>query len=600
MKIETLAKGDTLAHLLLRDVDLTAEQTLVIELPFARRAVLTRALAISGIVTSLSNGASLLLKEINPFGTVTASLSTNLTGANNDLVYSARVGGAAGNGITVEYVSQGIIPSAALSVVTSLLNRTIKVYLENDAGTKSSLSTALTGANNDLDFTAQLAGIAGDDISVEYINPATPSAALGVVVADKKITVNLATDAGVNQVETAVAVGTIDEATQQVETATVVGVIEPAGAGDASVTVTADGMPNSPKTIAVAVANDDTAALVAGKIRAALIADADIGDATTGFFTITGSGADIILTKKTAAADDATMNVAIDNGTCAGLTAAPTSADTTAGKVGPGNATVTVTAAAVAGSPVAVNVAVAAGDTAAEWAEKVRTALAANSAIAAQYDVGGADENITLTKIVAAANDDTLNIALANGTCSGITEDTTSDDTTAGVVPAITSTAAQVAAAVAASAAAAALVAVANTAGNDGTGVVTAMAEDNLASGVDPVIVTTAAEIETALEANADAMRLISVANKAANDGSGVVIAMAAAPLANGAVNQTVDVQTLVDQDLADTDELGTVQTLDLETGVKVLSADTKLSLVVTPGTADADSKDIVLELLLL
>jgi hypothetical protein len=115
--------------------------------------------------------------------------------------------------------------------------------------------------------------------------------------------------------------------TAQVETATVVGTIEAAGAGNATVIVTAAGMTGSPKTFNVAVANDDTASQVATKIRAALAADA----AVTALFAVSGSGANVILTKLLPAANDATLNISIDDGTSAGLTAAPTSANTTAG-----------------------------------------------------------------------------------------------------------------------------------------------------------------------------------------------------------------------------------------------------------------------------
>jgi hypothetical protein len=118
---------------------------------------------------------------------------------------------------------------------------------------------------------------------------------------------------------------------QQVETATVVGTIGAAGAGNATVIVTAVGMAGSPKTISVAVANNDTASQVATKIRTALAADTDAAN----FFTISGADANVILTTKTAAANDTTLNVSIANGTCSGLTAAPTSANTTAGVAGP-------------------------------------------------------------------------------------------------------------------------------------------------------------------------------------------------------------------------------------------------------------------------
>lgn len=114
---------------------------------------------------------------------------------------------------------------------------------------------------------------------------------------------------------------------KQVETATVLGSIGASGAGNATVIVTAAGMTGSPKTVSVPVANNDTAVQVAGKIRTALAADANVG----AFFDVSGTGADVVLTRKEAAANDSTMNISIANGTCAGLTGAPTSSNTTMG-----------------------------------------------------------------------------------------------------------------------------------------------------------------------------------------------------------------------------------------------------------------------------
>lgn len=111
----------------------------------------------------------------------------------------------------------------------------------------------------------------------------------------------------------------------QVGTATVIGAITTAG--NATVIVTAAGMTGSPITLPVAVALNDTDAQVAAKIRAALLLSAVIA----AFFTVGGAGANVILTRTTSAADDATLNVSIDNGTCAGLTTAATSTTTTAG-----------------------------------------------------------------------------------------------------------------------------------------------------------------------------------------------------------------------------------------------------------------------------
>jgi hypothetical protein len=116
--------------------------------------------------------------------------------------------------------------------------------------------------------------------------------------------------------------------TQQVETAVVVedtpGTLT---AGNATVTVTAAGMPNSPKAVVVALATNDTEAQVATKFRAALTADTDVG----GFFTIGGTGPNVVATARTAAANDGTMNIAYADTTSSGLADDATSNNTTAG-----------------------------------------------------------------------------------------------------------------------------------------------------------------------------------------------------------------------------------------------------------------------------
>jgi hypothetical protein len=164
------------------------------------------------------------------------------------------------------------------------------------------------------------------------VNAVKASLVLATGVANKAITVtadNVGSEG--NLFSVAMTATTGSAGTAQVETASVVGTIGAAGAGNATVIVTANGMTGSPKTKSVAVANNDTADQVAEKIRLALAADADIADESTGFFTVSGATNKVILTAKTNAANDATLNISIDNGTCTGLTAAPTSANTTAG-----------------------------------------------------------------------------------------------------------------------------------------------------------------------------------------------------------------------------------------------------------------------------
>ena len=113
--------------------------------------------------------------------------------------------------------------------------------------------------------------------------------------------------------------------TQQVETATIVGTITTSG--NATVTVTANGMTGSPKAVSVAVLENDTAADVAQKIRYALATDADV----SALFLIGGTLANVTLTSREHLPNDSTLNIAVANGTCEGLTADATSDNTTAG-----------------------------------------------------------------------------------------------------------------------------------------------------------------------------------------------------------------------------------------------------------------------------
>lgn len=262
-----------------------------------------------------------------------------------------------------------------------------------------------------------------------------------------------------------------------------------------------------------------------------------------------------------------------------------------------GNASVVVTAAGLLGSPITLAVAVAALDTPTLWAAKVRTALAANAAIAAMFTVGGATTAIVLTKIVKGANDATLNIALSTGTATGITTAATSANTTAGVAggagnatvvitsAAITGSPLTVSVPVCeddtASQVAAKIRAKLNTieaivgdgydettrkftvsgsgatvvleryivAANDGTlnisidngtctGLTTAATSANTTAGAIVAINTTAAQLATAINAHPEAAGLVTAV--AVSGGASVVVAVAETPLAGGA-DPTVD-----------------------------------------------------------
>lgn len=202
-------------------------------------------------------------------------------------------------------------------------------------------------------------------------------------------------------------------AVPQVETLTVTGTVTTAG--DAEVTITAAGLTGSPLAVSVPVTLNGTADAIATAIRAALTGNT----AVNGFFTIGGTGADVVLTAKTAAVNDTTMNIALANGTAAGITEVTTSTDTTAGVAGVAGvtevATLVVTAgAAVDGSAaVTVNgvttyVPLAAGDTTAEVATKI-----ANAVTVAGYNVTASSANVVFTATAPGDQSD-LVITLAN------------------------------------------------------------------------------------------------------------------------------------------------------------------------------------------
>jgi hypothetical protein len=116
--------------------------------------------------------------------------------------------------------------------------------------------------------------------------------------------------------------------TQQVTTATVVGTIGASGGGTLTIIVTSAALTGSPKTYTVTVPNAATAQGCAALIRAALLADTT---ALGTLYYVGGTGVNITLTQIAMTGNDATLNLSIALGTATGLTAAPTSAATTAG-----------------------------------------------------------------------------------------------------------------------------------------------------------------------------------------------------------------------------------------------------------------------------
>lgn len=95
------------------------------------------------------------------------------------------------------------------SQAASAIKRIVKRFSFEGAPAQATLSTALTGSNNDLDFEAQDYGAAGNDISIEYRAPTAPGQDTTVEVDGNAIVVNLGSGNGTNEVQlvTVVAAG---------------------------------------------------------------------------------------------------------------------------------------------------------------------------------------------------------------------------------------------------------------------------------------------------------------------------------------------------------------------------------------------------------
>ena len=93
-----------------------------------------------------------------------------------------------------------------------------------------------------------------------------------------------------------------------------------------------------------------------------------------------------------------------------------------------GNASAIVTCTGMTGTPITTSVAVTLGDTASVVAGKIRTALGNVANITSFLTVGGSGIYVTLTRL-ASASISNLNIAIANDTCTGLTNAGTSANT---------------------------------------------------------------------------------------------------------------------------------------------------------------------------
>jgi hypothetical protein len=100
--------------------------------------------------------------------------------------------------------------------ITAITLTSGSIQAVNAEPQRATLTTALSGANNDMVFSARIAGSKGNGISIAYVNPGTPSAALSVAVVARAITVNLATNGGSSITSTAAEVKAALEANERI------------------------------------------------------------------------------------------------------------------------------------------------------------------------------------------------------------------------------------------------------------------------------------------------------------------------------------------------------------------------------------------------
>ena len=129
------------------------------------RFVINAIKLISRTIASLSNGASIVVQEVNERVKTAATLSTTMTGANNDIVLTAVAAGVAGNAITLALIDPSGNDEELAIVVTGT---DIVVNLATDGG-----GTITTTA------TLLLAALAADEDAAALVSGALKGADTG-------------------------------------------------------------------------------------------------------------------------------------------------------------------------------------------------------------------------------------------------------------------------------------------------------------------------------------------------------------------------------------------------------------------------------------
>jgi len=86
------------------EVNFKTAQTVLIGSPKHRQFMLRQIVLISTLISAVSNGATVVVEERDQRTKTAATLSTAMTGANNDIVLTAKTKGIVGNNITLALV----------------------------------------------------------------------------------------------------------------------------------------------------------------------------------------------------------------------------------------------------------------------------------------------------------------------------------------------------------------------------------------------------------------------------------------------------------------------------------------------------------------
>ncbi|MCH7320595.1 S-layer homology domain-containing protein [Solibacillus sp. MA9] len=267
-------------------------------------------------------------------------------------------------------VDEAVLTAAYLGAVT-LTGGTVGTTVVADSNSKDNKVTlAVTGATGLGLGTLTMPALV--DLGVDASDFAKYTTSLGTAVAPTLVA--------------ATSTPTPGTAVKQVETLTI-DANAAVNTGDAIVTVKAAGFNGgAPLDINVRVEVGQDADTVAASVVKALKANSTV----TGFFTVTGTADEVILTANTAAGDDSTMNIAIAGGSHNVVTGVAASVDTKAGELTAETVDVKITTGATNAGTVTATVTdgassktvtfqVAANDTANQVATKLAIALSADS-----------------------------------------------------------------------------------------------------------------------------------------------------------------------------------------------------------------------------